>query len=87
MHPLQRGTSRRKIDDSSGGHVGLQSLERTDVVDVVLLLRHLKDQEYKGILAIEEEEQPDDPMGLIAKSVEGMHRFITTANTIRLKSD
>ena len=56
------------------------------LLDVVQLLRFLKKMEYPGILAIEEEEQPDSPMAIIGKSVEAMRRFITTANTIRLKS-
>ena len=55
------------------------------LLDVVQLLRFLKEQEYPGILAIEEEE-PNNPMDLIGKSVEAMRRYITTVNTIRLKS-
>jgi sugar phosphate isomerase/epimerase len=55
------------------------------LLDVVQLLRFLKEMEYPGILAIEEEEQPDNPTPLIGKSVDAMRRFITTANTIKLK--
>ncbi len=58
-----------------------------NLLDALLLLRFLKEQEYPGILAIEEEEQPDNPIPLIAKSIEAMRRYITTANTIKLKSD
>jgi len=58
-----------------------------NLLDVVQLLRFLKEQEYAGILAIEEEEQPDNPMPLITKSIEAMHRYITTVNTIKLKSE
>jgi inosose dehydratase len=57
------------------------------LLDSVQLLRFLKEQKYMGIMAIEEEEQADNPMPLIAKSVEAMHRYINTANTIKLKSD
>lgn len=57
-----------------------------NLLDVVQLLRFLKEMEYPGILAIEEEDQPDNPMALIGKSVDAMRRYITTANTIRLKS-
>src|SRR5690349_5092803 len=57
-----------------------------NLLDVVQLLRILRPMEYPGILAIEEEEQQSNPMPLIAKSVEAMRRYITTVNTIRLKS-
>lgn len=57
------------------------------LLDAVQLLRFLKEYKYAGIMAIEEEEQADSPMHLIASSVEAMHRYINTANTIKLKSD
>jgi len=58
-----------------------------NLLDVVQLLRFMKEQEYGGVLAIEEEEQPDNPMPLLSKSVEAMNRYITTVNTITLKHD
>ena len=56
------------------------------LLDMVQLLRFLKEQKYLGILAIEEEEQPDNPVPLIAKSVEAVKRYINTVNTVMLKS-
>ena len=57
-----------------------------NLLDAVQLLRFLKEQEYTGVLAIEEEVSPDNPVPLLAKSVDAMKRYITTVNTIRLKS-
>jgi inosose dehydratase len=57
------------------------------LLDAVQLLRFLKEQKYMGIMAIEEEEQPDNPVPLIAKSIEAMRRYIDTANNVKLKSD
>ena len=56
-----------------------------NLLDAVLLLRSLKDIGYRGILAIEEEEQPDNPIPLITQSVEAMRRYIATVNTVTLK--
>jgi len=52
--------------------------------DVVQLLRFLKEKNYRSIMAIEEEEQPDDPMPGITKSVEAMRRYINTVNNVAL---
>ena len=57
------------------------------LLDAVQLLRFLKEHQYTGIMAIEEEEQPDNPTPLIAKSVEAMRRYIDTVNNVTLKSD
>ncbi len=57
------------------------------LLDAVQLLRFMKEHTYRGILAIEEEEQPDNPMPLIRISVDAMRRYIETVNTIKLKSD
>jgi len=55
--------------------------------DVVQLLRFLKEKNYRGIMAIEEEEKPDDPMPGVTKSVESMRRFISTVNNVALMPD
>jgi len=55
--------------------------------DVVQLLRFLKEKNYRGIMAIEEEEKPDDPVPGITKSVESMRRFINTVNNVALMPD
>jgi len=52
--------------------------------DVVQLLRFLKEKNYRGIMAIEEEEEPDNPMPGVSKSVEAMRRFINTVNNVAL---
>jgi sugar phosphate isomerase/epimerase len=57
------------------------------LMDVVQLLRFLKEQKYMGIIAIEEEEQPDNPMPLISRSIEATRRYIHTVNTVTLKSE
>lgn len=54
------------------------------LLDVVQLLRFLKEHNYRGILAISDEGHPDDPMPGLKQSVEAMHRYITTVNTVTL---
>lgn len=56
------------------------------LLDVVQLLRFMKEKNYRGIMAIEEEEQPDNPMPGIMKSLEAMRRYINTVNNVTLKS-
>jgi len=55
------------------------------LLDAVQLLRFLKEKKYTGIMAIEEEEQPDNPVPLIQKSITAMRRYIDTVNNITLK--
>lgn len=54
------------------------------LLDVVQLLRFLKEQKYMGILAIEEEEQPDNPIPLITSSIDAMKRFFNTVNNFAI---
>jgi len=54
------------------------------LLDVVQLLRFLKEQNYRGILAISDEGHPDDPMPGLKQSVEAMQRCIHTVNNVML---
>jgi sugar phosphate isomerase/epimerase len=76
---ISTGPNKQKVFEPIGTTGGL--------FDVVQLLRFMKEKNYQGIMAIEEEEQPDDPMPGITKSLEAMRRYINTVNTVALMPD